>query len=231
MIKYFIIMIILILPISIFSQADARSTNEGIMRGSNICRGTYRNKSINPVKPMGSPYNQEIFQFANVEGITENAKMRYNLFKDEFEFLTPKSDTLILDKNEDFVKLNFIATNTKYKLVNYINTNDKFDYGYLIDIYQKDNIGLFKKDNIEFNEEKIAKTTLENNMPAKYFKVKSTYFLKTKESIFEFPSNKKKLIKLFLDKKEAIEVFVKENKIDFDKEQDLIKIVDFISIL
>lgn len=224
--------IILFFSGAIHSQGvDARSTNEGIVKGSNLYKGTYRNKSLFPEKPQGSPYNQDAFQLAMVEDITEKANMRYNIYKDEFEFLTPKNDTLILDKIEDFGKLSFAATKTKYKLVNYISTNDKYYYGYLIDIYQKENVGLFKKENIEFNEEKIARTSLESNMPAKYYKSKNTYFLKIKETINEFPSNKKKIIKLFPEKKEVIEAFIKDNKIDFDKEQDLIKVVDFLATL
>ena len=68
-------------------------------------------------------------------------------------------------------------------------------------------------------------------MPAKYYKSSDIYFLKTKEKILEFPSSKKRLSKIFPDKKEAIEAFVKENKIDFDKESDKIKIIDFLATL
>ena len=38
------------------------------------------------------------------------------------------------------------------------------------------------------------------------------------------------LLKLFPDKKEAIENFIKENKIDFDIEKDRIKIINFLAL-
>ena len=47
--------------------------------------------------------------------------------------------------------------------------------------------------------------------------------------ISEFPGSKKELIKLFPDKKQSIEAFFKEQKISFDKEADMIKIVDFLA--
>lgn len=45
----------------------------------------------------------------------------------------------------------------------------------------------------------------------------------------EFPENKKGLIKLFPDKKEVFETFLKENKINFSDENDLKKLIDLIS--
>lgn len=191
----------------------------------------FHNSTKDQFKPQGSPYLNSIFSFVKVQSVEEKSKMRYNVYKDEFEFITAKNDTLILDKLEDFKDLTFVATNNKYKLVNYLNLDDKFQFGYLIDIYQKNDFGLLKKENIGLTDEKIAKTSLEQNMPAKYYKSSDNYFLKTKDKIFEFPSSRKKLIKVFPDKKESIETFVKENKIDFDKDADKIKIIDFLSKL
>jgi hypothetical protein len=197
----------------------------------NLTGGVFRSNNSAVIKPLGSPYFLETFSNVKVENINLNAKMRYNVFNDEFEFISTKNDTLILDKLEDFKDLIFVATNTKFKLINYLNLDNKIQYGYLIDIYQKNDFGLFKKDNILLTEEKIAKTSLEQSSPAKYNKSNPIYFLKTIDKIVEFPSNKKRLIKNFPDKKEQIEAFLKENKIDFDKEIDRIKIIDFLTTL
>lgn len=191
----------------------------------------FRNPIKEATKIEGSPYLIANYRNVKVDSVNQEAKMRYNVFIDEFEFITPKNDTLILDKIDDFKNLNFVATNTKYKLVNYLNVNDKFQFGYLIDLYQKNDFGLLKKENIQLTEEKTAKTSLEQSMPAKYFRSSDIYFFKNKDKISEFPSNKKRLSKIFPAKKEAIETFVKENKIDFDKEADKIKIIDFLSTM
>ena len=189
----------------------------------------FRKPKISGYAIQGSPYIVSKFEPVKVVNIIEQALMRYNVFKDEFEFISTKSDTLILDKIADFNNLNFVATNTKYKLLNYLNLDDKYQFGYLITVYEKGNFGLFKKENITLTEEKIAKTSLEKDMPAKYYQTGNTYFLKYNDKIQEFPSNKKRLVKIFPDKKEAIETFVKENKIDFDKDVDKIKVVDFLT--
>lgn len=109
--------------------------------------------------------------------------------------------------------------------------NGKLNYGYLIDLYQKNDFGLFKKQTILLSEEKIAKTSMERSMPPQYSKIGDKYYLKSKNNISEFPDSKKRLSKIFPDKKELIEIFVKENKINFDKDADKIKIIDFLSNL
>ncbi len=227
--KSIIIILNLFVILPVLSQTDARSTNEGFMKGS-ITKGNYRNKSINPSPPEGSPYLDKNFTFANVNQKFINQKMRYNIYKDEFEFISPSNDTIILDKNENFDNITFITTNTIYKLFNYINILDEYCNGYLIHIYQKGDVGLFKKENIYLSEEKISRTSMEKNMPAKYHNSSTVFFLKLNKIIIEFPDNKKKLTKILPSKKEAIENFVKENRIDFDKEIDKIRIIDFLSV-
>ncbi len=225
----FSFLIFIIFPLVCFGQEDrsgGKSYKYQPVLGNGVFREEAKAKEI-----QGLPYLNKNFSLVKVDNVEEKSKMRYNVYKDEFEFISSKNDTLILDKLEDFKDLTFVATNTKYKLVNYLNLDDKFQFGYLIDIYQKNDFGLFKKENIGLTEEKIAKTTLEQNMPAKYYKSSDVYFLKTKDKIVEFPSSKKRLSKIFPDKKEAIETFVKENKIDFDKDADKIKIIDFLSTL
>lgn len=181
-------------------------------------------------KIVGSPYTQKMFAQAKVGTLEQKNFMRYNVFNDEFEFISSQKDTLILDKIEDFGTIIFPETNKKFQLIAYTNSKNKLFYGYLINLKETNGFTLFKKENIIFTEEKIAKTSLEVNMPAKFVKSGDTFFLKNKDKgTSEFPENKKGLLKLFPDKKEAIELFLKENKTDFDSETDLMKIIDFIA--
>lgn len=181
-------------------------------------------------KIVGSPYTQKMFAQAKVGTVEQKNFMRYNVFNDEFEFISAQKDTLILDKIEDFGTIVFPETNRKFQLVTYTNSKNKLFYGYLQNLKENNGFVLFKKENIQYVDEKIAKTSMEVNMPAKFVKSGDTFFLKNKDKgTSEFPDNKKGLLKLFPEKKEAIETFLKENKIDFDSENDLMKIIDFIA--
>ena len=216
----------------IFSQKEQRTGRQPnsfwVQLGTGII---YAPRETAGVVITGTPYVNKNFADVNVAQLDLTAKMRYNVYEDEFEFITPKNDTLILDKKETFANLEFIDTKTKYFLTNYTNEDNRIVLGYLIDLYQKGNFGLLKKNNILIQEEKVAKTTLEANMPAKYYNASSTYFLKNDKNFIKFPESKKQLVKIFPDKKETIEKFLKENKIDFDITEEKIKIVDFLSTL
>lgn len=188
----------------------------------------FHNAMVLKNKPKGSPYLEAGFAAAKVANVTQTAFMRYNVCLDEFEFITPKKDTLILDKIDDFKIIFFTATNKKYYLKNYSDSGE-FKKGYLISLYEAGGFVLYKKENNSLSEGKIAKTSLERDMPAKYTQGVDTFFLgTTNNKIFNFPKNKKQLIKLFPNQKERIENFIKENEIDFQNVLNLIKIIDFI---
>lgn len=190
----------------------------------------FRNPKNLQEKILGSPYHQLMFTQAKVGNVTQKYFMRYNNYADEFEFITPKNDTLVLDKIDDFSTITFLGTNKKYTLVTYSPTSEKAQKGYLIELYQKANFGLYKREWTSYYAGKKAKTSLEKDMPPRFNKEKDYYYLKDSNGyITDFPESKKQLVKLFPDKKEAIEAFVKENKIDFDADADRIKIINFLA--
>ncbi|MFT3793492.1 hypothetical protein [Flavobacterium sp.] len=214
--------------ILVTSIACAQSLQKEVQH-PDIAGRLFRNPKAAQEKIEGSPYTTKMFAQAEVVKIKVKAYMRYNAFADEFEFITPKNDTLILDRLEDFGTISFPGLNKKYQLSQYVDNKGRLQYGYLLEGHSKNNYGLFKKESVIFIDAKVAKSTMETSMPAKYNKQSDKYFLKNKEAgIVAFPDSKKALIKLFPDKKEAIETFLKTNPIDFDLEADLIKVVDFL---
>jgi len=179
-------------------------------------------------KPLGLPYFNKAFSLAKVDDSDNKFPLRYNAYSDEFEFLNSKNDTLVLEKTDAYSKIIYVGSNKKYVLVNYPNYTGKNYIGYLVEQYQKNNWAVLKRERISFYPGKKAKTSLENDMPAKYNKEKEDFYLRKNDgSIVEFPESKKQLSKLFPDKKDAIEVFVKEQKIDFEYDQN--KIIDFLA--
>jgi hypothetical protein len=67
-------------------------------------------------KIVGSPYTQKMFAQAKVGTVEQKNFMRYNVFNDEFEFISAQKDTLILDKIEDFGTIVFPETNRKVSI-------------------------------------------------------------------------------------------------------------------
>lgn len=223
------IIISLLISVSCFAQVANLSF------GANDYKLSYTIAGLDQfavVKPLGSPYTTTVFFPAKVEGIVGETNMRYNAYLDLIEFISTKNDTLILDKIPAFNTITFLGFNKKYRLVTYNNNLGKSHQGYLIELYQKKNYVLYKREWISLYAGKKAKTSLEKDMPAKFIKQDDSYYLKdAKGNITDFPESKKQLVKLFPDKKDTIETFVKESKVTFNDGAGRIQIIDFLASL
>ncbi len=189
--------------------------------------GRPRHPYFKPGKVEGSPYLSKNFVSAKVNNI--NALLRYDMYKDEFEFMNSTKDTLALTKTNRYPVITLLTSNTKYHFVDYYSKGN-LTTGYLIWLYEKNNFTLFKKQNVVFTKERLPKTGFERPIPASFEKGKDSYYFKSGENgILDFPTSKKGLLKLYPEKKEAIESFIKQNKIDMEKETDVIKMADFLA--
>lgn len=217
--------------ISISAHCQENNSETRMMIESVETANLWRQFSKRFTNTEGSPYLQKMFSLAKISTVSKSVLMRYDVFSDEFEFIDSKKDTLLLIKSAQFNSITFTGTNTKYQLVNYINDKKEATLGYLIHLYEKNGYTLFKKQNISYFAEKKATVTFQKTTPAQFVPSKDSYYLKNGDKgISEFPSNKKNLLKLFPDKKDDIEAFLKKNAIDFSKESDKIKIVDFLAL-
>jgi|JI10StandDraft_1071094.scaffolds.fasta_scaffold75976_3 hypothetical protein len=221
-------LLLLFISLSSYSQNGFNLKFEVI--NPNHAGKIFHNPTSETNKILGSPYSERKFLYAEVEGVANKYFMRYNAYDDSFEFITFENDTLALNKTDDFSSIKFTKTHKKYCFVNYLSEGGKRIKGYLVELHNKADLALYKRESITYYAGKKAKTTLESDLPAQYSKVSYSYYFKTKSgNIIKFPESKKQLTKLFPDKKEAIETFIKENKIDFDADADCIKIIDFLA--
>ncbi len=192
----------------------------------------FHNPTSETNRILGTPYTQTKFAYAEIENIPDKHFMRYNAYSDNFEFITFKNDTLEMEKMDNINNITFTKPYKKYSYLNYISNTKGRKKGYLVEMYTKGDFLLYKKEAVTFYAGKKAKNTLETDISANYSKVSYSYFFKTKTgNIIPFPENKKQLIKLYPDKKQEIETFIKENKVSFSEDYDRIKIIDFLSAL
>lgn len=180
----------------------------------------------------GTRYINDVFLPANVASQKGTYLMRYDVANDNMEFKKAEGQVFVLNKNpdSDYV-ITFNSTKEKYSLLKYNDKNGKEIFGYLKQLAGNDNITLYKRERINFVPEKIPKNGYEDKSPAKYQRGADEYYLKTNGKIEVFPSNKKKLLALYPDKKQQIETFLKEVDPSFKTDQGLSQITQFISTL
>ncbi|MGE6397432.1 hypothetical protein ACI513_10860 [Chryseobacterium sp. M5] len=171
----------------------------------------------------GTPYPNKQFVLAKFKDNFETAPARYNSFKDNIEY-QKNNEIFILPDTEDFSRVTYV--NTKETLVN-LKTGDEFS-GYFYELVNGEN-ALYKKIKTKFTDAVLAKTTYDSDRPAFFKTFEPFYYIKTAKGFIKKPKNQKEILEQFPDKKEALSAFFKENKIKFDKEEDLKKLVTFLN--
>lgn len=172
---------------------------------------------------IGSPYLDKNFRDASVAKDYEKTSIRYNSYLDEIEF-QKDSKPLVLPKEEKFSKIEL--TLPKETLV-LLETDDNLK-GYFFELVNG-KISLYKKIKTKFIDALPAANSYASDRAASFKLLDPVYYIKTERSYIKKPKNQKEIIESFPDKKEALISFFKENKIKFDKEEDLKKTVIFLN--
>jgi hypothetical protein len=175
------------------------------------------------------------------DGLSASGRLNYHLLDDDIKFIDPKGDTLGL-ANETTIK--FIAINNDTFYYNEINK------GYFRKIGGNNIAKLAIQETLrEVAKEQISSygqptstsgntsySGVENNKSAlskispKYNHVytqKKQYYLGDRKDNFVL-FNEKNLLKMFGKAKNDLNEYLKNNKVDFDKEEDLQKLTKFL---
>lgn len=151
----------------------------------------------------------------------KNTMARYNAFEDEIEIKKNIEDNQFSALSKDPNISIKIGLET-YVLVPLRGSNS--DGGYFNVLYKGKNYDLYKKVTAKFNEPKAAETSYAKDRKPSFSK-NTTYFMVENGSFYELPSGKSKMMNVFSKKKDEINKFVKQNKLDVRKDKDLAKIV------
>jgi len=172
-------------------------------------------------------------------GVPAGGKMNYNLIIGKIQFIDSKNDTLII-ADEAAIKFISIGADTFYY------DNDKYvellaNYGKVkvalqqtIKFLNEKNIGAFgipdATHNIDnYNTLRANNTySLKVNKDLLYSKERKYYFSEGDDNFVIV--NKKNLLKEFPHKKNFIENYLKEKKIDFDNEADIKSLFGYLAI-
>jgi len=182
----------------------------------------------------GSPFANPSYLLGNVyqddKLISKGIALRYNVYSEEIEV---KESIL-----EDYKNAKALTKSTD---IHVSIATDEFVYlpmseslatsGYFQVLHQGNFIVLYKKLQKKFYLPKKAATSLTKDVPATFID-REVYYLATKEERFyELPNSKSKKLKIFEKNKEIVKDYLKENDLDINKENDLIKLIVYIDSL
>ena len=187
----------------------------------------------NPNDYTGSPYYNEDFLkgsvLANGKTIAKGQIVRYNVSKEEFEIRDPRNveskivKTILRDEN--------ISIQMEGDTFEYVSSEKNKLRGYFIPLLKSEKNSLYKKITKKYIASQKASSSMAANIAA-FYKEKEVYFLINETGDFtELGSSRKSKLKAFSSIKKQAKEYTKKNKLNLNKEQDLIKLVNYTNTL
>lgn len=171
----------------------------------------------------GTPYTDSLFKMAKLADNYEEVPVRYNSYKDEVEF--KKGENIqVVPKQKEFSRINIKASS---QTIVYLETGDELK-GYFFELVSG-KITLYKKEKAIFRNEVPATNSYAASKPAEFKIQDPVYYIGINNSFIKKPKNQKEIIEAFPSLKDQINTYFKSNKVKFNKEEDLIKLVNFLN--
>lgn len=179
----------------------------------------------------GSMYFNERYMPAQVTGYDNNIMVRYNAYSDYFEIKNDQSDQVQnLPKNPE-VEVTLVSTKSTYKVFEYKNEKGETNYGYLNVISEGPKVSFYKRESVTLQPEFFPSNSYQSYKAANYKKADDEYYIKINDEIVYLPSKSKHFAKMMDNNDKEVKTFIKKNKIDLEKEQDLVKLAGYLETI
>ena len=224
---YYFLLAVLVSSVVIAQPAVQEPTASEYIAGRTV------NLMDNPNDYTGSPYFNEDFSEGSIlkkgKVIALNQDLRYNVSREEFELRDA------LNKESKIVKTILRKTDIEIKIgdviFEYISSQKNNLRGYFIPLFRGDNNSLYKKITKEYFPAQKAANSMSQDIDAMYRERETLYLVDGEGMFTELPSSKRGKEKAFGGLKKVVKTYVKDNKLNLNKEQDFIKLVSHIDSL
>lgn len=213
-------------PIFIFSQIYNKNSNmSDFINQRNFGKFTGYDDKNSPI--VGSPYDNDEFQLGYIISKTNqkynDIKLRFNIYNNSIEYKNEEGEIYSLSIPElfDF----FTIGEKKYKYYPY-SVNKKVDKGYF-SVISEGKATLLLKERVIFKEA-TEPAAYKEAEPAKFNRVIGEYYIQIGEHEARRIGGKKDLIEIL---SADVEGFIKKNKINQNKKEDLTKLIEYYNSL
>lgn len=178
----------------------------------------------------GSPYLDDefvegsVFMTSKVQFV--GLPLRYNIFNDQVEFRTEDETVQVLSVPEVIEKVEFGQTTLEYSV--YSNLN-KIKRGFFV-VLEKGKATLYSRPRVNFEDAKKA-AAYSDAKPPRFIKRPDEYYIRLGKEPAELIARKKDLEGLFTDHEKEMLEFLNNNKINTNRPEDLVKVVQYYNSL
>ncbi|MFW6327994.1 MAG: hypothetical protein ACOC2F_06735 [Bacteroidota bacterium] len=215
-----------VLPSSAFSQSNIFRDLESFTDQYNFEKSeTHALEGTSYNKIEGSAYLDQDFIPGEVKlndtTRFEEVPLRYNVYSDKMEFMTPQNYILEIDNSD--ANFTFYIGDQTFKNKNYLYNNEK-QKG-ILELLSDGEIKLYKKHRISFEPATKPKGFQEAE-PDRFEKEKDRYFISIEEERPQLVMRKKDLEKILKPHCPDIKDYIKSERIKVKNEKDLIKLIE-----
>lgn len=202
-----------------FSQITQVNSLEDVFTLKSDVDAKYNRQNDPSIK--GSPFIHTTYQNIKIKGVAMKGKYNANL--DYFEVDNGGEILFFGPTVEHRYDVVFTDDNTTYKAFEY----EDLKFAFFKILAKKDKAYLLSKQFIKYFPLVKPKSNFEIAKPAKFERKKDVYYIKYSDLdiVVELPTRKSKFLKIF--NSTAVKNFIKQEKLNIKKEQDLIKIFNF----
>ena len=174
----------------------------------------------------GSPYIQENYEPAKISVADRIYSLRYNAFEDRMEMLSDGVEKAL--PMLDNLTIKFINLKKVYKIFK----DPKGKQGYFVLVYVGEKGSLVTKESVVFQEEANPQSGYDQYKPAMFKREKDQFYWAEENGTTSVLSSKKKeFYAMFGRHSYAVKNYVKKNKLNIKKEEDLVQLFVYFDSL
>lgn len=186
------------------------------------------------IKTVGSPYEDATFKPGKLYNDDETFQVsffaRYNVMDDVIEIKNTISEPDSLIKF--LIKTPDLSVKIDDKVYDFVPFSGKVEDGAYFEIlFRGDKVDLYKRHSKKFIEGRIARTSYEVDFPQRFLDENTYFFVTNEGKMIEFPSSSNKKLEAIPYKKQELNKYIKEKKLQLNEEKDLINLINYLDSL
>ena len=227
--KSLFILIFCLTSMSVFSQLLNKVAQNGAHTELYFNNPVKTTSTFNKV--IGSPYLNEEFLPARVNKSKTTYFIRFNAAENSVEFKGENNVNMTLPKSDAYEIKLLDGSNREYETRSYEDKDTEMSTTFFEKLYSNNDFGIYLKEKINFTPVKLAKHSFEAHKPGKFTKAEETFYVTGINSepgkLTEIPKKEKLFVALFDESSPRIKQFIKKEKLEIDKKEDLIRVMKF----
>ena len=214
---------------TVFSQLLSHTSYNGAYTELHFTNPVNTQSTFNEIE--GSPYLNDVFLPASVNKSKTTFFIRFNAFENNIEYRGENDLVMTLVTSDDYKIKLLDGSKREYEMNYYKDEGEVVRNTFFEKVHIHAKFVLYLKENIDFRPVRLAKHSFEWHKPAKFIKTKDVFFVQgvtfESKNLTEIPKKEKLFFKLFGEFTQRVKKYIKKEKLEIDRKEDLIRIMEF----